>query len=64
MLGQGILSGKKTYVVSITGALAAIGAYLTGDIGLADLIQSLIVAVSTATLRAGVQKAENAASRR
>ena len=57
MLGQGILSGKKTYVAGIIGILGALAAYLTGEASLADAGQLLLTAVLGMTVRAGVAKA-------
>jgi hypothetical protein len=55
-LGQGILAGKKTYIVAILSALGAVGSYLTGEASLADALQVLITAVMGATIRAGVTR--------
>lgn len=53
-LGNGILSGKKTYIVAGLGALGYVAAYLTGDMSLVDAIQGMFTAILGATIRAGV----------
>lgn len=55
-LGQGILAGKKTYVVAGLGILTAIASYLTGELALAETIQGIFVAIGAMTLRAGIAK--------
>lgn len=55
-LGQGILAGKKTYLVAISGAITAIAAYLYGGIELDLLIKSLFEAVAVFTTRAAIAK--------
>jgi len=50
----GWLSGKKTYVVAVTTILAAIGAYLTGEAGLATTIQLVVTSVLGMTIRSGI----------
>ncbi len=49
-----MLKGKKTYVVAALAILGAVGAYLTGDMTLAQAIQAGITALLGATLRAGM----------
>ena len=38
---MGKLAGYKTYIAAITAVIAAIGAYLTGDVDLRTLLQSI-----------------------
>lgn len=55
MYGNGILSGKKSYIVGALGVLSAIGGYLVGDIDLSGLINSLIAGLGLITLRSGIK---------
>lgn len=48
---NGILKGKKTYVVALLAVIGAVAAYLTGDLGAADAIQTGLTAVLAATVR-------------
>ncbi len=50
----GFLAGKKTYITALTGTLAAIGAYLTGDMNLVETFQVVWPLISVAFLRKGV----------
>ncbi len=36
----GFMAGKRTYVLSVTGILTAVGAYLVGDIDLFSMMQA------------------------
>lgn len=49
-----MLKGKKTYVTGILGVFGAIGFYLTGDMSLADAINTGITSILGMTIRAGV----------
>lgn len=50
------LSGKKTYIVALAGILAAIAAYASGELDLAQTIQAVLASLGLSTLRAGVSK--------
>lgn len=50
----GKLKGYKTYVAAVLAALAAIGAYLTGDMSGADAFQACLTALIGATVRHGI----------
>jgi hypothetical protein len=49
-----MLKGKKTYVTGILGLLGAVGFYFTGDLTLADAVQTGITSLLGMTIRAGV----------
>lgn len=49
-----MLKGYKTYVTAGVAVIAAVAAYLVGDVGLADTIQIVVTAVLGATIRSGV----------
>ena len=49
-----LLKGYKTYVTAFLTVLSAVGAYLVGDLGLADAAQLVLTAVLGATIRHGV----------
>ena len=50
------LQGKKTYVTAIGGVLAAVGAYLSGDIELGVMMNIVITALLALFLRKGIKK--------
>lgn len=52
---KGMLEGKKTYVTAVIGALTAIGAYLTGEVELADAARMVWVAVIAIFVRSGIE---------
>lgn len=54
MLGQGILAGKKTYIVAVMGIFGTLASYLTGDIAIADAAQLVLTAILGVTIRSGV----------
>lgn len=54
-LGQGILEGKKTYILAALGALTAIAGYLTGSIDLPTLVQALFNAAGAFTIRKAIK---------
>jgi len=57
MFGNGILKGKKTYIMGGLAAIAAIAAYLTGDADLKTTLEAVWQAALGAgliALRAGV----------
>lgn len=49
-----MLKGKKTYVTAVLAVATAVGAYLTGDIQLAEAIQISVTAILAGFLRAGI----------
>jgi hypothetical protein len=50
------LQGKKTYVTAIGGVLAAVGAYLSGDIEMGVMMNIVITALLALFLRKGIKK--------
>jgi len=54
VMGGGFLSGKKTYITAVLGILAAIGAYLAGDMSLVEMLQTSVPLAALAFLRNGV----------
>ncbi len=55
LLTGGFLKGKKTYITSGLGILGAIGAYLSGDMGLTDMIQTVFPLASMIFMRSGIE---------
>lgn len=53
-MGAGVLKGKKTYIVGVVSIISTIGAYLVGDVALADAAQLILTAVLGMTVRSGV----------
>lgn len=53
-MGHGILSGKKTYVTGFVAIVTTVGAYLTGEMALADAAQLILTAILGMTIRHGV----------
>lgn len=53
-MGSGILSGKKTYVTGVVAIISTVGAYLVGDLALADAAQLVLTAILGMTVRAGM----------
>ncbi len=51
------LQGKKTYIVAVGVVVAAVVAFLTGELALADAVVRALEGLGLATLRAGVSKA-------
>lgn len=51
IIGGGYLSGYRTYIVSATGILSAIGAYLAGDTDLFVMLQSIFTLAGIYFLR-------------
>ena len=49
-----MLSGYKTYITAVLAVIAAVGAWLAGDVTLADMIQTVVTAALGAFIRAGV----------
>ncbi len=54
----------KTFWASVTGIVTALGAYFTGDIDLAAMMQIVITSVLALFLRHGVAKSEKAAEKK
>lgn len=52
------LSGYKTYIVALGGAITAVGAYLSGTVGFVELVTALFNAAGIAGLRHGVTTAQ------
>ena len=50
------LQGKKTYITAIGGVLAAVGAYLSGDVELGVMMNIIITALLALFLRKGIKK--------
>lgn len=48
---QDILSGKKTYIVAVGAIVAAIVAFLTGEMTLAEAVNSGLLGAGLGTLR-------------
>lgn len=48
------LNGYKTYIVAVGGIVAAVVAYVNGNIGDTGLLQALLTAVLGVTLRHGI----------
>jgi uncharacterized membrane protein YgaE (UPF0421/DUF939 family) len=49
------IKGKRTYMVAIGGVLAAVGAYMSGDMEMGTMINILITALLAVFLRKGVK---------
>jgi hypothetical protein len=49
-----MLSGYKTYIVVVVGLVTIAGAFLTGEVALAEAINQALVLLGIAGLRAGV----------
>ena len=52
----GFLSGKKTFIVSAVGAIGAVAAYLTGEMGLMEALPLLLGALGLGTIRDAISK--------
>jgi len=50
------LQGKKTYMTAVGGVLAAVGAYLSGDIEVGVMMNIVITALLALFLRKGIKK--------
>jgi hypothetical protein len=50
------LQGKKTYMTAVGGVLAAVGAYLSGDIEIGVMMNIVITALLALFLRKGIKK--------
>lgn len=51
-----MLSGHKTYVVAVVAMITAVGTYLTGDMTLAEMLQTVFTAGIGIFLRMGISK--------
>jgi hypothetical protein len=49
-----MLSGYKTYITAVLAILTAVGAWLAGDVQLADMIQTVVTAALGAFIRHGI----------
>mgnify|MGYP003148908510 FL=1 len=56
-----MLSGKKTYMAAAGGVLAAVGAYLSGEMELGAMINVAVTALLAVFLRVGIKKDAGAA---
>ena len=56
-----MLSGKKTYVAAAGGVLAAVGAYLSGEMELGAMINVVVTALLAVFLRVGIKTDTGAA---
>ena len=54
VMSGGFFKGKKTYITAILGIATAIGAYLTGDMNLVEMFQTVVPLAAVGFLRAGV----------
>ena len=52
-----MLNGKKTYITGIVAIVSAAGAYLIGDVSLADTAQIVVTALLGMFIRDGVNTA-------
>ena len=56
------ISGYKTYIVAIIAILSAITAWTGNQISLWNALQTILAAIATCTMRAAVQKSQDAAA--
>ena len=54
------ISGYKTYIVAIIAILSAITAWTGNQISLWNALQTVLAAIATCTMRAAVQKSQDA----
>lgn len=54
-----MLKGYKTYITGAVGIISTIGAYLVGDLALADAAQLILTAVLGMTIRDGIKTETN-----
>ena len=57
-----MLKGKKTYMTAAGGILAAVGAYLSGDMELGMMINLIVTSLLAVFLRKGVKSDTSAES--
>ena len=60
LVSGGFAAGYRTYILSGLGVVVAGAAYATGDIGVADLVKDVSLALSVSTAKAGLQAAMDA----
>ena len=53
------LEGKKTYMTAAGGILAAVGAYLSGDMEIGAMVQIIITSLLAIFLRKGIKTDTN-----
>lgn len=51
-----MFSGYKTYIAAFVGVVAALGAYLSGDVNLVDTAKIVLDAVLAVFIRLGIAK--------
>lgn len=51
-----MLSGYKTYITSVVAVVGAVGAYLSGDMSIADAAQIVVTGLIGAFVRNGATK--------
>ena len=56
------LEGKKTYMTAAGGILAAVGAYLTGDMEIGTMVNIIITSLLATFLRKGIKTHTNGGS--
>ena len=56
------LEGKKTYMTAAGGILAAVGAYLTGDMEIGTMVNIIITSLLATFLRKGIKTDTNGSS--
>lgn len=59
ILSGGHLKGYRTYIISGIGIVSAVGAYLMGDVGLFDMLQTIFPLACIYFLRKGIKEDEN-----
>ena len=53
------LEGKKTYITAAGGILAAVGAYLSGDMEIGTMVNIIITSLLATFLRKGIKTDTN-----
>ena len=56
------LEGKKTYITAAGGILAAVGAYLSGDMEIGAMVQIILTSLLAPFLRKGIKTDTNGGS--
>ena len=56
------LEGKKTYMTAAGGILAAVGAYLSGDMEIGTMVNIIITSLLATFLRKGIKTDTNGGS--
>ena len=54
LITGGWLRGRRTYIISLTGILTAIGAYLVGDMDIITMLQTVFMLGSVYFLRKSI----------